>query len=90
MPRYSAASFTDMGTWVSTAFALFTLRCSLSRLFKPITSSRSWVTTSGRSLNVITVFSICVLASFVRLGAKDWNDTAVNTSTKGHCKIIPE
>lgn len=39
---------------------------------------------------VSTVFSICVLASFVRLGAKDWNDTAVNTSTKGHCKIIPE
>ena len=38
----------------------------------------------------MAVFSICVLASFVRLGAKDWNDTAVNTSTKGHCKIIPE
>ena len=62
----------------------------VSRLLKLITSSRSWATTSGRSLNVITVFSICVLASFVRLGAKDWNDTAVNISTKGHCKIIPE
>ncbi len=39
--RYSAASSTDMGTWVSTAFALFTLRCSVSRLFRLITSSRS-------------------------------------------------
>ena len=41
-------------------------------------------------LNTIIVFSICVLASFVRHGAKDRNDTAVNISTKGHCKIIPE
>ena len=79
-----------MGTWVSTAFALFTLRCSVSRLLKLITSSRSWATTSGRSLNVITVFSICVLASFVRLGAKERNDMTVNIFTKGHFKIIPE
>ena len=42
------------------------------------------------TLNVITVFSICVLASFVRLGAKDRNDMTVNIFTGGHCKIIPE
>jgi len=42
------------------------------------------------SLSNTYVFSICVLASFVRLGAKDRNDMTVNIFTGGHCKIIPE
>ena len=50
----------------------------------PITSSRSWATTCGRSLNVSSCFSMFFHGLWLETAAKDRNDAPVQMETHGN------
>ncbi len=85
---YSMASSTVIGLWRFSFTGLQLSACCLdSMALMPITSSRSWATTCGRSLNV--KFSFCITYHFFgESAAKELNDSMLIPIIHDNPRII--